>query len=244
MLLAMATLYAPAQTNGSNSPYSRFGLGSLKDQSQGFNKAMSGVALGFRDGNRINMQNPASYSAIDSLSFIFVVGLTLQNVNFKSGGNSINAHNTTLDYINAGFRLCPGLGFSFGFIPFSSIGYDFSESKYLGDHFNSGSTMTYTNSYTGDGLKIAEIIAKGPLTLADTKIKPGCIIEKINEKPIKSGENYYPLLSGKAGKKVLLSVYNPATKERFEEQVKPISYGEQSNLLYKRWVENCRKKVD
>ena len=151
MLLAMATLYAPAQTNGSNSPYSRFGLGSLKDQSQGFNKAMSGVALGFRDGNRINMQNPASYSAIDSLSFIFDVGLTLQNVNFKSGGNSINAHNTTLDYINAGFRLCPGLGFSFGFIPFSSIGYDFSESKYLGDHFNSGSTMTYTNSYTGDG---------------------------------------------------------------------------------------------
>lgn len=150
MLLAMATLYAPAQTNGSNSPYSRFGLGSLKDQSQGFNKAMSGVALGFRDGNRINMQNPASYSAIDSLSFIFDVGLTLQNVNFKSGGNSINAHNTTLDYINAGFRLCPGLGFSFGFIPFSSIGYDFSESKYLGDHFNSGSTMTYTNSYTGD----------------------------------------------------------------------------------------------
>ena len=117
MLLTMATLYAPAQTNGSNSPYSRFGLGSLKDQSQGFNKAMSGVALGFRDGNRINMQNPASYSAIDSLSFIFDVGLTLQNVNFKSGGNSINAHNTTLDYINAGFRLCPGLGFSFGLIP-------------------------------------------------------------------------------------------------------------------------------
>lgn len=102
----------------------------------------------------------------------------------------------------------------------------------------------YDNSYNGDGLKIAEIIAKGPLTLADTKIKPGCIIEKINEKPIKNGEDYYPLLSGKAGKKVLLSVYNPATKERFEEQVKPISYGEQSNLLYKRWVENCRKKVD
>lgn len=102
----------------------------------------------------------------------------------------------------------------------------------------------YDNSYNGDGLRIAEIIAKGPLTLADTKIKPGCIIEKINEKPIKNGEDFYPLLSGKAGKKVLLSVYNPATKERFEEQVKPISYGEQSNLLYKRWVENCRKKVD
>ena len=66
MLLAMATLYAPAQTNGSNSPYSRFGLGSLKDQSQGFNKAMSGVAMRYRDGNRSNMQNPPTYSAIDT----------------------------------------------------------------------------------------------------------------------------------------------------------------------------------
>lgn len=42
----------------------------------------------------------------------------------------------------------------------------------------------------------------------------------------------------------MLSVYNPATGKRFEEQVKPISYGEQSNLLYKRWVENCRQTVD
>ena len=150
-LFLAVTLYTFAQTNGSNSPYSRFGLGSLKDQSQGFNRAMGGVALGFRDGNRINMQNPASYSGIDSLSFIFDVGITLQNTNFKSGNNSINAHNTTLDYINAGFRLCPGLGLSFGFMPYTSIGYKFSESKYLGEHFNSGAVMTYTNQYSGDG---------------------------------------------------------------------------------------------
>lgn len=102
----------------------------------------------------------------------------------------------------------------------------------------------YDNKYDGDGLKIEEIIAKGPLTKADTQIKEGCIIEKINDTPIKKGVDYYPLLGGKAGKKVLLSVYNPTTGKRFEEQVKPISYGEQSNLLYKRWVENCRKKVD
>ena len=58
----------------------------------------------------------------------------------------------------------------------------------------------YDNKYTGDGLKIEEIIAKGPVTKADTKIKPGCIIEKIDGTNIKSGEDYYPLLSGKAGK--------------------------------------------
>ena len=151
VLMVLSTLYVSAQTNGSNSPYSRFGLGNLSDQSQGFNKAMSGVALGFRDGHRINMQNPASYSAIDSLAFIFDVGITLQNANFKSGNNSVNAHNTTLDYIHAGFRLAPGLGFSLGFIPYSSIGYNFSESTYLGNHFNSGTAMSYTSTYSGDG---------------------------------------------------------------------------------------------
>lgn len=102
----------------------------------------------------------------------------------------------------------------------------------------------YDNSYMGDGLKIEEIIAKGPLTKADTKIKAGCIIEKIDGKEIKSGMDYYPLLSGKAGKKVLLNVYNPATKKRFEEQVKPITYGAQSSLLYKRWVDQRREMVD
>lgn len=140
-----------AQTNGTNSPYSRFGLGRLADQSQGYNKSMGGLAQGIRDGRRINMQNPASYAAIDSLSFIFDVGMTFQNGNFKTGGKSINAHNTTLDYFNAAFRLAPRLGCSFGFMPYSSIGYNYSESKYLTDHFSSGSNMTYTNQYSGDG---------------------------------------------------------------------------------------------
>ncbi len=140
-----------AQTNGSNSPYSRFGLGNLSDQSQGFNKAMSGVALGFRESNRINIQNPASYSSIDSLAVIFDVGISFQNANFKSGGSSVNAHNTTMDYLNAGFRLAPKVGFAFGFVPYSTIGYDFSESYSLGSHFNSGAAMSYTNAYSGDG---------------------------------------------------------------------------------------------
>lgn len=43
---------------------------------------------------------------------------------------------------------------------------------------------------------------------------------------------------------IRLSVYNPATQQRFEEQVKPISYGTQSGLLYKRWIEKCRTTVD
>lgn len=99
-------------------------------------------------------------------------------------------------------------------------------------------------SYAGDGLKIREIIKKGPLTRAGCRIQEGCVIEKIDGKAILAGADYYPLLNNKAGKKVMLSVYDPTTKTRFEEQVKPISYGDQSSLLYKRWVDQRRRMVD
>ena len=102
----------------------------------------------------------------------------------------------------------------------------------------------YDPAYKGDGLKITEIIAKGPLTRADSKVTVGCVIEQIDGQPIKAGEDYYPLFSGKAGKKVRLTVYDPAKKERFEETVKPITYGAQSGLLYKRWVDQKRALVD
>ena len=116
--------------------------------------------------------------------------------------------------------------------------------KHLLEGENMQESDFFHNAYTGDGLKIEEIIAKGPLTLAGSQIKKGCIIEKIDGTPIKKDADYYPLLSGKVGKKVMLSVYDPTSKQRFEEQVKAISNGELSNLLYKRWIENCQETVD
>ena len=115
MWAAAASLPALAQTNGSNSSYSRFGLGTSSDQAQGFNRSMGGVAQGLRNGQYANRQNPASYSAIDSLSFIFDVGMGLQFGRFTQGGSTANARNTSLEYVNAGFRVAKGLGMNFGF---------------------------------------------------------------------------------------------------------------------------------
>ena len=75
-------------------------------------------------------------------------------------------------------------------------------------------------------------------------MKAGCIIEQIDEQPVKAGEDYFPLLAGKVGKRVMLSVYDPATGKHFDEQVKPVSLGTVSGLLYKRWVEQRREMVD
>lgn len=148
------------------------------------------------------------------------------------------------------------------FLPFINNNYDFTEmlSEMLGELNGSHtgarysapgaslSTATlgvfYDETYTGDGLKIKEIIAQSPLTKKKTDVKPGCVIEKVDGVAIKAGADYFPLFEGKAGRKVVLSIYDPATRKRFEETLKPVTSGEQSELLYKRWVETCRKKVE
>lgn len=52
--LAVMPLGALAQTNGSNSPYSRYGFGLLGDGGNAFNKGMAGTAYGMRNGTELN----------------------------------------------------------------------------------------------------------------------------------------------------------------------------------------------
>ena len=117
----------------------------------------------------------------------------------------------------------------------------YSDNKYLKD---ASLGMFYDDTYEGDGLKVKEIMAKGPLTLEKNDVKPGCILEKIDGALIVKNVDYYSLLEGKADKKVLLSFYNPQEKKHFEVTVKAISMGDESNLLYRRWVERNRSIVD
>ena len=151
LLASTLCLNMLAQSNGSSSSYSRFGLGTLENQTQGFNKAMGGASLGFRAGNRINTLNPASYSAIDSTTFLLDAGMTAAFGNMKQNGNKINVYQCKLDYVNVGFRLYRNLGLSIGFMPYSTIGYDFSSTSRVGKDSQSLQTITSTNYYSGDG---------------------------------------------------------------------------------------------
>ena len=85
VLILGASLLANAQS-GTNSPYSQYGLGVLSDQTSGFNRGMNGVGLGFHEHNQVNYLNPASYSAIDSMTFILDAGISGQVTNFNENG--------------------------------------------------------------------------------------------------------------------------------------------------------------
>ena len=143
LLLTMVTGMAIAQNN-TNSPYTRYGYGDLSDQSFGNSKAMGGIAFGLRDGAQINPLNPASYTAIDSLTFIFEGGVSLQNMNISGSGVKLNAKNSSFDYLAMQFRLHPRIAMSIGLLPFSNVGYSVSDSK-----VDNG--VSQTRSFTGDG---------------------------------------------------------------------------------------------
>ena len=152
-LLALAAVLLPllaaAQTNGSNSPYSRFGFGLLSDGGNAFNKGMSGTAYGMRSGSELNTKNPASYASIDSLSFIFDFGVSLESGRLSQNGSHANTKNTSVDYLTAGFRMAPRLGMVLGLAPYSTIGYEMSTSSTVGSE--DLQTYTRTNTYSGDG---------------------------------------------------------------------------------------------
>ena len=148
-LVAFCAIIAMAQS-GTNSPYTRYGFGHLSDQSFGNSKAMGGISYGLRNGFQINASNPASYSAVDSLTFLFDAGLSLQNANFKEGNVQTNAKNSTVDYIALQFRLFKGLGLTAGFLPYSIVGYKMGQTHQLGTD-GLGNPIKVSDTYTGDG---------------------------------------------------------------------------------------------
>lgn len=148
-LLTFVALSAIAQ-NGSNSPYTRYGFGQLSDQGFGNNKAMGGIAYGLRNGLQINAANPASYSAVDSLTFLFDAGLSLQNANFQENGVKTNAKNSTVDYLAMQFRLWKRMGLTAGFLPYSIVGYNMNQTRSIAtDEYGNPVSALYT--YSGDG---------------------------------------------------------------------------------------------
>lgn len=117
-------------------------------------------------------------------------------------------------------------------------------------HTDSEGTSTaslgiYTDeTYTDSGIKIAEVIEKSPLAIADEGIKPGMIITKINDKTIASGENYYPFLNHKAGKDVVLEVTDANGQNPKKIKIEGLSMSEDLNLRYERWVKSRREVTE
>jgi hypothetical protein len=120
-------LPAAAQGNTTNSPYSRWGYGILSDHSIGAGHAMGGIGYGLQSPSQINVLNPASYAAIDSLTFLFDLGADFSISRMKEEGYTQKFYNGSIKNINLLFPVGKSFAFSAGFIPVSAVGYEYSK---------------------------------------------------------------------------------------------------------------------
>jgi hypothetical protein len=139
---------AYAQT-GTASPYSFYGIGTLKAKGTIENRSMGGISV-YLDSIHVNLRNPAAYVGknIESFPFEnesrpvkFAVAVTMTEVNLKSNFGEASINSATFDYLALSFPIGK-FGVGFGLLPFTSVGYKLED-------FNDESSLV--NRYSGEG---------------------------------------------------------------------------------------------
>lgn len=144
MIVFSTTAIAQQSTS---SPYSFYGLGSLKFKGTVENQSMGGISV-YSDSIHINLRNPASYAG-SNLSFYnnesrpikFSIGTTFSNTKIETSSASDKYGNFSIDYLALALPINK-FGFGFGIIPYSSVGYSLQSR-------NENNDLTFR--YRGDG---------------------------------------------------------------------------------------------
>ena len=144
MIVFSTTAIAQQSTS---SPYSFYGLGSLKFKGTVENQSMGGISV-YSDSIHVNLRNPASYAG-SNLSFYnnesrpikFSIGTTFSNTKIETSSASDKYGNFSIDYLALALPINK-FGFGFGIIPYSSVGYSLQSR-------NENNDLTFR--YRGDG---------------------------------------------------------------------------------------------
>src|SRR5210317_855090 len=123
------TIFSYGQ-EGTASPYSFYGIGSLKLKGTVENRSMGGLSI-YNDSIHVNLRNPSSYAGEnvgiypfggESRPVKFTVGGSYSSRDLKSETTSDKASSTTFDYLALSVPLGK-FGFGFGLLPYTSVGY-------------------------------------------------------------------------------------------------------------------------
>ena len=131
-LLAVAVLLTAsgpglsAQTFGSYTPYSIFGIGDLASPGSAYNKSMGGVGIASRSHRFLNPLNPAAVSARDSLAFMADYSIIQDNKMFRQGDMRSASNTANIGDIMISFPIWRSSAMMVGIMPLSSTGYGYS----------------------------------------------------------------------------------------------------------------------
>ena len=168
VFIAFFAIQSYAQ-QGTASPYSFYGIGSLKFKGTVENRSMGRLSI-YTDSIHVNLRNPASYATPnlsvagfdeESRPVKFTVGGSYSNLNLKSNASSDKATSSSFDYI--ALSLPAGkFGFGFGLMPYTSVGYKLESVTSDGDLLNRFTGQGGLNKvYLGMGYMIFKGLSLG-----------------------------------------------------------------------------------
>jgi C-terminal processing protease CtpA/Prc len=103
--------------------------------------------------------------------------------------------------------------------------------------------LLFDPAWTDAGLRIAEVLERGPCDRSESRIRAGQILLAVDGRAIAADEEAWPLLNRRAGEPVLLTLRDDKGKD-FDELVKPLPSGGRWGLLYERWVKRNADEVE
>ncbi|REG89904.1 hypothetical protein [Winogradskyella sediminis] len=154
---------------GTGSPYSFYGIGSLKFKGTVENRSMGGIGV-YLDSIHVNLKNPASYAGNplngtyfngESRPVKFTVAGTMSNTTLKSNTAEGDANTAIFDYLAISVPVGK-LGFGFGLLPFTSVGYkldDINDDGVIVNRFSGEGGLNRV--FAGVGYQITEKLSVG-----------------------------------------------------------------------------------
>ncbi|HKI34837.1 MAG TPA: S41 family peptidase [Gemmataceae bacterium] len=109
--------------------------------------------------------------------------------------------------------------------------------------------LIFDETYRGPGLKIAEVLKRGPADRRGLNLRPGEFVSSIDGTRITEQTDVSKLLNGKIGEALVLQLTSnanadPRDPKAFRRvEVQATGRDAIANLMYERWVENNAKRV-
>jgi hypothetical protein len=166
LILTIPSVMYGQNSSSTSSPYSRFGFGTMMGTSFGRGDGMGGIGIGTRNSFQINTANPASYTSIDSLTFLVQFGLDARFTSSKTATSSNMRSNVNFNHLTFALPITKWWAGSFGFLPYASKGYDIASTDGAADLTTTSTstfsgTGTLTKLYFGNAFKLGKHLSVG-----------------------------------------------------------------------------------
>lgn len=140
-------------SNLTSSPYTRYGFGKLGTVGNASTRALGDAGIALRTNQYTNLYNPASLTAIDTLTMLFDVALDAEWFTANENGTKESDWNAGFSYMSFHFPLWNRFAGAIAYSPYSMVGYEYGNEieTPIENALTNNDTLVYSNTYSGNG---------------------------------------------------------------------------------------------